>query len=64
MQRRRCAAILACMGLLTNGCASYKGQPLPPASSFGFETTSEHGSIRAEALSGAEVNTVFETNPV
>ncbi len=58
-----CGAIAACLGLIAAACASYKGQPLPPASSLRFGTTMELVSIHVEPLSRAEVKTVFDTNP-
>ena len=63
MQRKRCAAIVACMGLLANGCASYKGQPLSVASSLRFRTTADQVTLQAEPLSETQVEAAFDTKP-
>lgn len=63
MQRNRCAAMLACMGFLANGCASYKGQPLSAASSLRFRATADQVTLEVEPLSGTQVKAAFDTTP-
>lgn len=63
MQRKRCGAILLCMGLLAQGCASYKGQPLSVASSLRFRATADQVTLQAEPLSGTQVKAAFDTTP-
>ena len=49
------------MGLLANGYASYKGQPLSVASWLRFRTTADQVTLQAEPLSGTQVEAAFDT---
>ncbi|MBI4381278.1 MAG: hypothetical protein HY574_08810 [candidate division NC10 bacterium] len=63
MQRKRCGAILLCMGFLAQGCASYKGQPLSVARSLRFRATADQVTLQAEPLSGTQVEAAFDAKP-
>jgi hypothetical protein len=55
--------VMVWIGVLMNGCASYKGQPLPPPGALSLAATVEGVTVRVEPFSAEQARAAFDTNP-